>query len=78
MAMQEMEIAIAALVRTYDFSLAENCHVKEVLEITLKPMYTRSLLPAAADSPLPLTNTVLASLIIFGSGMLMYFTRRLA
>jgi cytochrome P450 len=39
MAMQEMEIAIAALVRAYDFSLAENCHVKEVLEITLKPMY---------------------------------------
>lgn len=38
MAMQEMEIAIAALVRTYDFRLAENCHVKEVLEITLKPI----------------------------------------
>jgi hypothetical protein len=39
MALQEMEIVIAAVVRTYDFRLAEDCHVKEVLEITLKPRY---------------------------------------
>src|SRR5690242_19204200 len=43
MALQEMEIAIAAIVHTYDFKLAEGCDVKEVLEITLKPMYITPL-----------------------------------
>jgi cytochrome P450 len=39
MAVQEMEIAIAAIVKGYDFKLAEHCRVEEVLEITLKPKY---------------------------------------
>jgi hypothetical protein len=67
MAMQEMEIAIAALVRTYDFRLAENCHVKEVLEITLKPMYVL-LLPVDATALYPsLTPLVsLCVVIIYG------------